>query len=113
MYSGSRVRLGNHWLILLMLILSRFSRFPSLHPRSLGPKDAFSHLALASLAGWLQLTAVRSSIKDTLGFPLPAIDASLVRALEVVRVGPLLTRAIRPILRSAAIVVILHFSLIV
>jgi hypothetical protein len=88
MYSWGCVRLGNDWLVLLTV--PGFSRFPSLDPRALGPKDTFSHLALASLAGWLQLTTVRPGVKDALGFPLPAIDASLVRALEVVRVGPLL-----------------------
>jgi hypothetical protein len=82
------MRLGNDWLILLTV--SCFSRFPSLDPRALGPKDTFSHLALASLAGRLQLTTVRPGVKDALGFPLPAIDAGLVRTLEVVRVGPLL-----------------------
>jgi hypothetical protein len=107
MYSWSRMRLGHDWLILL--IVSGFSRFPSLDPRPLGPKDAFPHLTLASLAGRLQLTTIRPGVKDALGFPLPAIDAGFVRALEVVRVGPLL-RAIRPILCSAAIEVVLHFS---
>jgi hypothetical protein len=108
MYSRSRMRLDNVWLVLL--IVSCFSRLPSLDPRPLRPKDAFSHFALASLAGWLQLATIRSGIKDALGFPLPAINTGFVRALEVVRVGPLFTRAIRPVLCSAAIVVVLHHS---
>jgi hypothetical protein len=74
---------------LILLIVSRFARFPSLDPRSLGAKDAFSHLSLASLARRLQLTTVRPSVKDAFRLALAAINASLVRALEIVRVGPL------------------------
>jgi hypothetical protein len=100
------MRLGSDRLILL--IISRFSRLPSLYPRPFGSKDAFPHLALASLAWWLQFSTIRPSTKDAFGFSLSAVDTSLVRALEIVRVGPLLARAIDPVLRAAAINVVLH-----
>jgi hypothetical protein len=74
----------------LVFIVSHLTRLPSLDPGALRPEDALAHLALAALTWGLELAAVGPSAQDALCLALAAIDAGLVGALEVVRVGPLL-----------------------
>jgi hypothetical protein len=74
---------------MIILSIPRLPRLPSLHPRTLRAENAFAHLPLASLTWWFQFT-VWSSVQDAFCLALSAIDASLIGALEIIRVGPLL-----------------------
>lgn len=76
-------------LIVFLALSRRLPRFTSLDPAPLRAKHTLAHLALASLTWWLQFTTVWPGSQDALSLALPAIDASLVCALEILGVGPL------------------------